>query len=277
MKTKIYDLILKWCSNRISFYAKVRTDVYKNKFFDEFKNRESDIFIVTFFKSGTTWMQMILYQMLHSGEDNFNHIYEVSPWLTNYAITGESADKIEDLPSPRVFKSHDKYKDFDTTVGNKFVFVYRNVYDVLVSMYHHDKNYNNSDITYTQIFDAYFNDKEKYNYFTYLKSWFENKDGIKIIYIKYEDLKTDFDSEIKKIAVFLEVDLTEEKLQNIKEKSSFEYMKANEEKFGEQPKDKRIYNNFIRKGENGEGEILPEDLKKQLETLNNEYFKIQNS
>lgn len=218
-------------------------------------------------------MQMILHQMLHSGEDNFNHIYDVSPWLSNYAISGESAAEIEKLPSPRVFKSHDRYQEFDAALGNKFVFVYRNVYDVLVSMYHHDKNYNNASISYTEIFDAYFTDKEKYNYFNFLKNWFENKEGLNIIYVKYEDLKTNFDKEIKKIAAFLEVNLTEEKLQKIKEKSSFEYMKANEEKFGEQPKDKRIYNNFIRKGENGEGESLPEDLKSKLETLIEKYLK----
>src|SRR5688572_22781696 len=40
-----------------------------------------DIFIVTYPKSGTTWLQMIVYQLTTDGAMDFGHIDEVSPFL----------------------------------------------------------------------------------------------------------------------------------------------------------------------------------------------------
>ena len=49
---------------------KLRQQLY----FLDFVERDSDIFIVTYLKSGTTWMQVILYNMLTEGNMDFEHI-----------------------------------------------------------------------------------------------------------------------------------------------------------------------------------------------------------
>ncbi len=46
----------------------------------DFNIRPDDIFIVTYPRSGTTWMQMILYQLTTDGKMNFPHISKVCPW-----------------------------------------------------------------------------------------------------------------------------------------------------------------------------------------------------
>ena len=49
---------------------KLRFEQYKMKF----GQRDSDIYIVSYPKSGTTKMQMILYQLTTEGHMDFNHI-----------------------------------------------------------------------------------------------------------------------------------------------------------------------------------------------------------
>ena len=46
-----------------------------------FKPRESDVFVVTTPKCGTTWMQQILHQLRTGGDMEFREITEVVPWI----------------------------------------------------------------------------------------------------------------------------------------------------------------------------------------------------
>lgn len=258
----IFKIIEKINTNSDVALLKMRQHLY----FMDYEDRQSDIYLVSFLKSGTTWMQVILYNMLHSGDMNFKHIYDVSPWPQNEAFNGNSPDKLKDYPSPRIIKSHDKYNFFNNDCVNKFIFVYRDGKDVAVSLFHQNKNYNSPDITFNENFNNYFKDeKAKLNWFSFTKEWLENKNKFQILYVSYEDLKTNFDTTIHKIAAYLNVTLTEEISQRIKFHSSFEYMKAHETKFGEQPveEQKLIYDQFIRNGNIGEGKkILSEEQSK---------------
>ena len=47
----------------------------------QFKPRESDVFIVTYPKCGTTWMQQIVHQLKTGGDMSFNEITDVVPWI----------------------------------------------------------------------------------------------------------------------------------------------------------------------------------------------------
>jgi hypothetical protein len=49
------------------------------KLMNDFGQRDSDIYVVSYPRSGTTLMQMILYQMTTDGDMGFKHIYDVSP------------------------------------------------------------------------------------------------------------------------------------------------------------------------------------------------------
>jgi len=105
-----------------------------NKFkFEQFKiifgEREDDIYISTYPKSGTTLMQMILYHLTTDGKMDFKHIYEVSPWIHNASFIGQ---KPPDLTSPRIIKTHDNYKEFGKKTKGRFIYIYRNGMDVAI-------------------------------------------------------------------------------------------------------------------------------------------------
>lgn len=231
MKTKLLLFIKKILIALTSRFATMAKDIEQYLYFDKLDLRESDIYIVTFLKSGTTWMQMILYQMFTDGEIDFEHIYDVSPWVTNESINGKDPERINKLSNPRIFKSHDPYKKFDSSAKNKIIYVYRNPVDTAYSLYHHRKNYNNSKETIDDTLQKFFSDKEEYNWFTFTKAWLENKYRLNVYYVKYEDLKNNFDETLIDIANFLGVVLNEEKMFRIKERSSFQFMKQYEDKF----------------------------------------------
>lgn len=224
-------------------------------------------------KSGTTWMQMICYQLLTDGNMDFEHIYDVSPWLSNAAITGVDVEKINELPSPRFFKCHDPYDQFDPNAKGRFIFVYRNAEDVAVSLYHHVCNYNNPEETLEKTYEDYFSPEKDFNWFTFTKAWLTNVYGLNVLFVNYADLKNNFDDSLNRISEFLGVKLTDKILQRVKDRSSFEFMKKHEDKFGEQPTDKRIYNQFIRKGEVGSDKALSQDQRKHLNEMYNQFIK----
>lgn len=77
------------------------------KLMQAFGERDSDIYIVTFAKSGTTLMQMMLYQMTTDGNMDFGHIYDVSPWARYSAVANV---EMKSVGERRIIKTHDNYE-----------------------------------------------------------------------------------------------------------------------------------------------------------------------
>jgi hypothetical protein len=267
MKIQLINFFIKVFTAIVRFSKKRLTALYELKYFTEFEERPDDIYIVTYPKSGTTWMQMILYTLIYQKEPDFKHIYDVSPWLSNEAFKHNSCEKVNKLPSPRFFKSHDPYEKFTPGFEGKIIYVYRDVLDLAVSYFYHKKHYNNPDIMMDELLEDSFNETKNFNWFTFHKNWLENKHNYPVFYISYEDLKTDFEGAVIQIARYLKIELTTETIELAKKYASFEYMKAHEEKFGEQPENNQpmVYNQFIRKGNIGEGKAeLTDEQKKYL-------------
>jgi hypothetical protein len=64
-------------------------------------------------------------------------------------------------------------------------------------------------------------------------------------------------------------------MERVLQRTSFEFMKKHESKFGDQPDHLKVYNNFIRNGRTGEGKLKFTDGQlKQYHQLSKEY-KIQ--
>lgn len=272
MKKAIINFLIKLFTSVGKFAKKRLNALYELKYFIEFEDRKDDIYIVTYPKSGTTWMQMIIYLLIYKKEPDFDHIYNVSPWLSNEAFKRSSAKRVNELPSPRFFKSHDRYDKFVPGFKGKIIYVYRNVFDLTVSYFYHKKHYNDSKLELQQLIDESFNPSKEYNWFNYHEKWLINKNNHPIFYVSYENLKLDLEGAIKQLAQFLEIPLSDELLELVKKYASFEYMKANEQKFGEQPEEKHqmVYNQFIRKGEVGSGK---EELTDEQRNFLTEKYK----
>jgi len=244
-------------------FLKVADDIFFLIYRLKFGQRDDDIYIVTYPKSGTTIMQVVLYQLTTDGDMNFDHIYDVSPWIRNHSFK-----KLEppQLPSPRIIKSHDGYKTFEKGTKGRFIHVYRNGMDVAVSQYHQVKNYVKPDLEFDEFLKEFLDVKAKGGWFQFNKRWFENKWKRPVLYVKYEDLLSNKYEQIQRVIKFCNLKVDESAIVRAIECSSFEYMKQNENKFGERPPEtsKLVYNQFIRKGSTGEGNELFKEPQKDL-------------
>jgi hypothetical protein len=262
---KLLKSLNKFFTGIAAYFSGLENKIYFQKYKLRFGERDSDIYISTFPKSGTTLTQVILYCLTTEGKMNFNHIYDVSPWIRNASYLRQ---KPIDLPSPRLIKTHDNYKDFPKNTKGKVIYIHRSGMDVATSMYNQQKNYNNSDLTFDNYIKSFFSSK---NWFNHSKSWMENKKGLTILYIRYEDLIKNKRKEIERIIEFFDLNCTEMAIKRAIQFSGFDHMKKNESKFGDQPVEKKekVFTEFIRSGKSGEGKSMFSD--EQAKTFNKLY------
>ncbi len=260
---KTADILEKFIDRQAKFLKKASHELKFIKYKLAFGERDDDIYIVSFPKSGTTLMQMLLYQLTTDGNMDFKHIYEVSPWIRNDVVRGIPPRK---LSSPRLIKTHDAYSAFDQETKGRFIHIYRNGMDVAVSYYHQERSYNTPDLKFEDYMKRFFEPGER-NYFTFNKEWFINKNKLPLLYVSYERMQSDFEAVVGKVAGFCNIKLNREVMDRVKERCNFDFMKSHEEKFGDRPPSKpKVYDQFIRSGKVGEGEQYFTDEQKKLFT-----------
>jgi len=205
-----------------------------------FEGRDDDVFICTYIKAGTTWVQQICHLLRNGGEQGDLSYAQSTPWLeavtspilSQWEAPGHTIETINALPSPRFFKTHANIQDLPK--GNsdpKVIYVCRNPKDVLVSMLNHAKdkpcfNYNGN---FSHMLQFFMEGKcENGSWFKHVLDWFNaSKSNPKILFLHYEQMMDDPAVAITQIAEFIGIPLTPELLETVKEKTSIQSMKQN--------------------------------------------------
>jgi hypothetical protein len=237
------------------------------RYLAEFGEADSDLVVSTFSKSGTTWMQLILYQLTTQGDMNFDHLFDVSPWVWYSAVRTIPPERTAE---PRVLKSHDDYRRFKKGRRGRFVFVTRDGRDVCISLFHHRKNFKRYEGTFEEHFDDFLNGTE-YNWFDHTQLWVANAYGLPIHYVRFEDLKARFDETVRGVADFIEIQVDDDIMSRTTDRCSFASMKRHELQLGPRnahfshvsssPYFVKNPDQFIRRGEVGEGLATLSDIQ----------------
>lgn len=223
--------------------------------------RSDDIFIVTYPRSGTTWMQMILHQLTSDGSMEIPHIAERCPWFERPV---RSAQDLEKRKSPRIFKSHLSYPEIPKGPG-RYIYVARDGRDVAMSYYHLYRNYNGYKGTFAEFFELFMSGKINYgSWFKHVGGWWRHRHDLNVLFLTYEELQRDLEGCVRRIIAFCHLDVPVERLPLILERCSFAFMKQHENKFD--PALEVMWeqgtqlNSFLRAGRTGEGarELTPE-------------------
>ncbi|XP_077536354.1 sulfotransferase 1C2-like [Haemaphysalis longicornis] len=169
-----------------------------------YKPRPDDVFIATYPKCGTTWVQFIVHGILNRGSfpENSLEFMLASPFLEMLG-----AEAVLRMPRPGTIKTHMPFGKAPYSKEAKYITVTRNPFDVCVSFYYHTKerpSYGADQLTFEEYFDNFVRGQVSFgDYFDHLLSWYEHRRYPNVLFLTYEDLKKDLRAQILKIADFL--------------------------------------------------------------------------
>jgi len=243
-------------------------------FWNDFKFRDDDIIISTYAKSGTTWMQQIVSQMLFNGETDLD-TQGMSPWIDFRVPPKEiKLAAVEAQTHRRFVKTHLPVEALVYSPKAKYIYIGRDGRDVLWSLYNHHANGNEA------MYDAlnktpglvgpplepppddireYWHSwlaKDGFPYWSFwenVRSWWAIRDLPNLMLVHFETLKRNMPAEMRRIAKFLDIPIDESKWDTIVEHCTFDWMKNNGEKIV--PLGGAVWKGgvktFINKGTNG--------------------------
>lgn len=194
-----------------------------------FQPRLDDVYLASYARSGTTWLQMIVYQLVTDGNLDFAHITEPVPYFERALAQGRDLDR---LPSPRILKTHLRYKQLPKG-PYKRIYIARNGKDVLVSCYYFFRAHSTFKGTLDQFFANFMvGNVPSGSWFRHVSEWSAHAADSNVLFLRYEDLVNHFEATLQRIAAFLQCPITAEKRAVVAERCSFSFMKTHEDKFG---------------------------------------------
>ena len=213
---------------------------------NDFRFREDDIIIATYAKSGTTWVQQIVGQLLF-GPSPLLPISDMSPWLDfRFPEKNEKLKKISSQKHRRFIKTHLSVDTLVFSNDAKYIYIGRDPRDVVWSFYHHHIKANETWYRTlnetpgligppmprpTQDVRRYWknwlhNDGAPFwPYWNNVLSWWNIRSLPNILFLHYSDMLKDAKRHIEIIANFIEVKVKENDLSEILKFCSFEWMK----------------------------------------------------
>ncbi|GAB1611067.1 sulfotransferase 4A1-like [Argonauta hians] len=199
-----------------------------------FDVRPDDVWVVSWPRSGTTWVQHLVY-LIHSNldisreeeknlEQRFHFLENVYPGLPS----------IQANPGPRLIKTHLPFHLLPEqlmTVKPKIIYVVRNPKDILISYYHFLKMLEPLKFvgTFEEFCDRFTKDKVYYSpWGPHVRKAVElNQEHDNLLIVQYEDLHKDLAGQVRRIADFLGRELTESQVECVTHRSQFGSMSNN--------------------------------------------------
>ena len=269
------------------------------KYKDRLKNwqiRESDIYVLAFPKNGTTWTQELVWCVQNNCDldaakattlDNrvpfleFPVVLEITKDKLPFTMEGYFENMIK-MPQPRILKSHLPFSLLpdDILVKSKAVLCLRNPKDTVVSFYHHAKLV--EQVGYTGDFPTYF---ELFmdgltmwsSYFDFMTEMWQKRDHPNLCVLFFEEMKRDQAPSIRKVARFLDKNLTDVQIDALVSHLSFKNFQRNPAVNKEDLRDMAFRDKdgvFIRKGEIGDWKnYFNDDMNKRMDEAIEKYLK----
>ncbi|MEZ4869351.1 MAG: sulfotransferase domain-containing protein [Caldilineaceae bacterium] len=244
------------------------TRTYQNHTLDStrwqrYQPRAGDIVIATSYKSGTTWMQEIVRQLIFLGQDvperDRVSVKQISPWLEHPGVpVDEVLNKLETQQHRRFLMCHIPLDGLPFFPQMHYIVVGRDARDVAMSLWNHydgmvDSLFKNPNSLERQdvaplppppqdihafwhqwITRGWFAwEREGYPFYGNLhhtQSWWNYRHLPNILFVHYNDLKADLAGEIRQIADFLGIAVDDTLLPSLLQTVSLDVMREREER-----------------------------------------------
>ncbi len=164
-----------------------------------------DVFVVSYPKCGTTWVQYIVYLLRNdarplTGAESINDVF---PHLEEVGREAVAA-----LPAPRLIKTHLPFARTPWHPRAKYIYVARNPFDCAVSFYHHTRgfvrHYDFADGAWDVFFECFLAGEVDFgDYFDNLLSWWPRRGESNVLFLTYERMLADPAAAVTAIARLL--------------------------------------------------------------------------
>lgn len=226
----------------------IQTAIFDSTRWNEFRRRDDDIVIVTWGKSGTTWMQQLVSQLVLGAPEGVDALH-ASPWLDMRIFPlAEIFGQLEAQTHRRFIKTHLPVDALGVSPKLKYIYVGRDARDIVWSAYNHHSSFT------PQAYDAFNNTPGRVGppleppafdvrgyylrfletgempgfplspFWSHVRGWWAAAQSPNVLFVHFNNLKTDFQSEARRIAEFLGVEVEESLWPAILEHCSFDYM-----------------------------------------------------
>ncbi|MEZ4682868.1 MAG: sulfotransferase domain-containing protein [Caldilineaceae bacterium] len=228
-----------------------------------YQPRADDIIIATSYKSGTTWMQEIVRQLIFCGQDVQERddigLLQLSPWFERRKLPLDTLlTEFEAQNHRRFIKTHLALDGLPYFPQVSYIVVGRDARDVAMSLWNHysgnkDENFVVSTNPSVREEDhmpppprdihifwqmwishgVFAWEREGFPYWGNLhhsQTWWNYRHLPNILFVHYSDLKRDLTGEIRRIADFLAIPLADEWLPAILEAVSLDAMRLRSER-----------------------------------------------
>ncbi|KAH6926300.1 hypothetical protein HPB50_016483 [Hyalomma asiaticum] len=172
-----------------------------------YRPRDDDVFVASYPKCGSTWLQQIVNGVLKSVESSPAESGKAWRQEVPAFLDFEGAEGARSMRRPGCLKTHLPYGKHPYSPEAKYICITRNPYDCCVSFYYHTRRlptYRFQEGTFDQFFDMFLDGKVDYgDYFDHLLSWYAHHGDPNLLFITYEGLKKDTTGWVLRIADFL--------------------------------------------------------------------------
>ena len=238
---------------------------------NDLKFRDDDIVVCTWSKSGTTWMQQILAQLILDADPE---VYgpDISPWI-DFRLTPDALAVAEAQTHRRFLKSHLPIEAIVYSPNAKYIYLARDIRDTMWSWHNHHLNFTSEILEVLQSLPGMEPGRASYPdpdprvafrtylerdgwpcwpFFGHVQAWFDARHLPNLKLVHFNALKNDLEGEIRSIADFLGIEIDNARVPGILEHTSLDHMKSLARKSDILPRIfKQGADTLIHKGTNG--------------------------
>ncbi|KAG3290776.1 sulfotransferase family 4A member 1 [Ictidomys tridecemlineatus] len=188
-----------------------------------FPVRPSDVWIVTYPKSGTSLLQEVVYLVSQGADPDEIGLMNIDEQLPVLEYPQPGLDIIKELTSPRLIKSHLPYRFLPSDLHNgdsKVIYMARNPKDLVVSYYQFHRSLRTMSYrgTFQEFCRRFMNDKLGYgSWFEHVQEFWEHRMDANVLFLKYEDMHRDLVTMVEQLARFLGVSCDKAQLESLSE------------------------------------------------------------